>query len=190
MKRRLAAALVLLAAVPLALAARVPQNPFASKPAKEHALLQQLAGTWKASFKFLMPGMPGAGSGTGTPTATETDELLGELWVVARYDDPGMMGGRFSGAELLGYDPAKKKYVSAWADNQSTELALQEGTYDAATRTLTLSGESSDPMSGQKGTVRTVVRWSDDDHRSQTMFVPGPGGKEMQLFEITYERVK
>ena len=65
MKRRLAAALVLLAAVPLALAARVPQNPFASKPAKEHALLQQLAGTWKASFKFLMPGMPGAGSGAG-----------------------------------------------------------------------------------------------------------------------------
>jgi len=34
------------------------------------------------------------------------------------------------------------------------------------------------------------VTWDGDDHRSQTMLVPGPGGKEMEMFTIEYERVK
>lgn len=183
--RRLVPALALLVSVPLVAPAPPIQNPFAAKPSKEHALLEQLAGKWTAKFTLTMPGMPPM-----TSTGTEVNERLGGLWIATRYDDPGMLGGAFAGAQLLGYDPAKKKYVAAWADSQSTALSLQDGTYDEATRTLTLSGPSVDPMTGQQGTVRSVLRWSDDDHRVQTMFVPGPGDEEMELFEIEYARVK
>lgn len=34
------------------------------------------------------------------------------------------------------------------------------------------------------------MTWQDDDHRTQTMFVPGPAGQEMEMFTIEYERVK
>ncbi len=182
--RRSLTVLALLAAVPLAGAVRPSQNPFAARATQEHALLAKFAGTWRAKFSMSMPGVPAMNS-----TGSEVNELLGELWLTSRYEDPNMMGGKFSGAQLLGYDADKKKYVAAWVDSQTAEMSLQEGTYDATTRTLTLTGSMEDPMTGHGGTMRSVMVWSDDDHRVQTMFVPGPEG-EMEMFRIDYERVK
>lgn len=183
--RRLVTVLALLAAAPLARAAFPRQNPFATRPGKEHALLRTLAGRWTAKFQLTMPGAPSMSS-----SAIEVNEMLGELWLVGRYDDPDMMGGAFAGAQLLGYDPDKQKYVAAWADSQNAGLTLQEGTYDATTRTLTLAGPSVDPMTGQEGISRSVIRWTDDDHRVQTVLVPGPAGQELEMFRIEYERAR
>jgi hypothetical protein len=101
-----------------------------------------------------------------------------------------MMGERFSGVQLLGYDPAKKKYVAAWADSETAELSLQEGTWDEATKSLTLIGGSTDPMSGKPSTSKSIVRVTDDDHHSSSLYVPGPGGQELEMFRIEYERAK
>jgi hypothetical protein len=187
MNRRRVAVLAFLLSVPqpLALAARPRQNPFAAQRTEEHALLQEFVGKWTTKFRLSMPGAPEV-----TSSGNEVSERIGELWVMSRYDDAGAMGGPFSGVQVLGYDATKKKYVSVWADSQSAELSLQEGTYDAATRTLTLIGPSADPMTGESGTVRFVVHWNDDDHRVHTMFVPGPSGKEMEVFRIEFERAK
>ena len=177
--------LVLALGLPLAGATLPRQDPFAARPLKEHELLQKLAGNWKAEFALTMPGAPPIES-----EARVESELLGKLWIATRYDDPQMMGGAFSGAELFGYDPDKKKYVSAWVDNQSASMTLQEGTYDPATRTLAMSGLGKDPMTGKESSSRSTTVWSDDDHHVQTMFAPGPGGDEVQMFTITYSRVK
>ena len=179
------ALLVLASALPLAAATLPRQNPFATRPRPEHALLKELAGKWTATFEMTMPGAPPMKS-----RASEVNEMLGELWIVSRYEDRGMMGGAFLGAQIFGYDPDEKKYVGAWADSQSANLSVQKGTYDEATRTLTLVGTSKDPMTGADSTVRRVVTWTDDDHRTQQMYVPGPGAKEMEMFTIEYERVK
>ena len=185
-RRRIASAFLLASALPLAAGTLPRQNPFAARPKPEHALLKKLAGKWTASFELTMAGSPPMKS-----HASEVNEMLGELWIVSRYDDPGMMGGgAFRGAQLFGYDPDEKKYVGAWVDSQSANLSVQKGIYDEATRTLTLVGTSKDPMTGADSTVRTVVTWTDDDHRSQQMFVPGPGGKEMEMFTIEYERAE
>lgn len=170
----------------LPLAAALPrQNPFAPRASKEHELLRSLVGTWNAEFQLTIPGAP--------PTVThghEVNELLGELWLVTRYEDREMFGGPFLGAQLLGYDAKKKAYVAAWCDNQSAEMSLQEGAFDPATRTLTLSGPSTDPMTGKPSTSRNVLRWTDDDHRVSELWVPGPGGQEMKVFSIELERMK
>ena len=185
-RHRIALALFALSLVlPSSSSPRPLQNPFAARPKKEHALLKKLAGKWNASFEMTMAGAPPIQS-----HARETNEMLGELWIVSRYDDPGMMGGAFAGAQIFGYDPDEKNYVGAWADSQSSNLSVQKGTYDEATKTLTLIGSSKDPMTGADSSVRTVVTWQDDDHRTQTMFVPGPSGKEMELFKIEYERAR
>lgn len=177
--------LVLALGLPLAATTLPQQNPFAARPQKEHELLQQLAGNWKAEFALSMPGAPPMQS-----EARVESELLGKLWIATRYDDPQMVGGAFSGAELFGYDPDKEKYVSAWVDNQSASMTLQEGTYDPATRTLAMSGASKDPITGRESSSRSTIVWSDDDRRVQTMFAPGPGGEELQMFTITYSRVQ
>lgn len=183
--RRIAAAVLSLSVPLLASAALSRQNPFAARPKPEHALLEKLAGKWTASFELSIPGAPPMKS-----RGTETNELLGKLWIVSRYDDPGMMGGPFAGAQLFGYDPDEKQYVAAWADSQSPNLSVQKGTFDEATRTLTLVGTSKDPMTGADSTVRSVMTWQGDDNRSSTMFVPGPGGEEMEMFTIEYARAK
>jgi len=185
MIRRTAPLIVLLLAAARLGAAALPQNPFASRPEKEHALLSQVTGTWKTTFHLSIPGAPPIES-----HGTEVNEKLGELWVVGRYDDPGMGGQRFAGVQIFGYDPVKKKYVAAWADSESSSLSLQEGTFDATTRTLTLSGPSIDPMTHKESTSRSVMQWTDDDHRVQKLYAPGPGGKEMEIFTIEYERAK
>src|SRR5262245_41490079 len=102
-KRRLVPSLLLLLlGVPFAAVALPRQNPFAARPAHEHALLKKLAGKWNASFAMNMPGAPAMKS-----QGTETNELIGELWLATRYEDPNMMGGKFSGAQILGFDPDK-----------------------------------------------------------------------------------
>ena len=183
--RLFSALFVLVLGLPLAAAVRPSQNPFASRPEPEHALLKKLAGRWTTRFKLTMPGAPEIES-----EGTEENELLGELWLVGRYHDAQMQGGGFEGAQTLGYDPDRKKYVAVWADNQDSHLGLQEGSYDAATRTLALGGPTTNPMTGEASHMRSTMEWIDDDHRVSSMFVPGPGGKEMQMFTIEYARVK
>jgi hypothetical protein len=184
--RRIAVPLLPTLLLALAPAASSPrQNPFAARPGPEHALLKRLAGEWTTTFAMTMPGAPPMES-----RGKEVNELLGDLWLVSRYDDPGMMGGAFAGAQLFGYDPDEECYVAAWADSQSPNLSVQKGSYDEASRTLTLTGTSKDPMTGGDSTVRTVMTLVDDDHRTQRMFVPGPGGREAELFTIEYERAK
>ena len=185
-RHRIAPALLVLSLVlPLTSASLPFQGPFGPRPRPEHALLAKLAGKWTAEFEMHMPGAPPIRS-----RGSEVNEMLGELWIVSRYHDPGMMGSPFAGAQIFGFDPDEKLYVGAWADSQSPNLSVQKGTYDEATKTLTLAGKSKDPMTGADSSVRTVVTWQDDDHRTQRMFVPGPGGKEMEMFKIEYERLK
>src|SRR6185436_2151414 len=85
MSHRIACTLLLsLSALPLAPLPR--QDPFAARPSPEHALLEKLAGKWSTSFALRMPGSPPVKS-----SGTEVNEMLGKLWIVSRYDDPGMM---------------------------------------------------------------------------------------------------
>ena len=50
--------------------------------------------------------------------ATETNELIGGMWLVSRFEGQ-MMGMPFTGVGHWGYDPAEKKYVGTWIDNMT-----------------------------------------------------------------------
>ncbi len=57
----------------------------------------------------------------------------------------------FQGHGVYGWDPAKQKYVGTWVDPMRTFLSPMEGTWDAATKTMSL------------GEVAATLRASVDD---------------------------
>lgn len=148
------------------------------KPGPEHAVLKSMAGEWDAKF------MMGATTETGSYS---TKVAMNDLWLIQDYKGP-FMGAEFTGHGLLGYDQAKKKYVSVWVDTMVTGIEPMEGTYDAAKKELTMSGEAPGPSG--KVRMKTVTRLQDRDHISFHMFAPGADGKEAEQFKIEYTRKK
>jgi uncharacterized protein DUF1579 len=152
-------------------------------PSKEHEIFKNDVGTWDATMKLF--GVPGA-----EPTVskcTETNELVGGMWLVSRFEGE-LMGMPFTGIGTWGYDPAEKKYVGTWIDNMSPYPQVLRGDYDAATKTLSAMAESRDPMSGEKVTYQETVRSVDPNTRLFTMSLPDGKGGYQKMLEIEYKR--
>jgi hypothetical protein len=153
-------------------------------PAPEHAVLKQEAGSWDATVEsFMAPGQPPVLS-----KGTETGTMLGDFWLVSDFKTD-MMGQPFTGHGTLGYDPAKKKYVSTWIDSMTPTLALGESVYDAATRTFTGWLDGLD-YAGKPTKLKTVTTFKDPSTRVFTMSLKGPDGKDVTALRITYTRRK
>lgn len=149
------------------------------KPGPEHELLKQSEGTWDATIKM------GPAESKGVSTYKMD---LGGLWLFSTFK--GEFGGApFSGRGVDGYDAGKQKYVGAWVDSMDSSLMTSEGTYDKATKTMTMKGQ----MKGQDGKLATHTMTTvhkDADTMVWTMAGPGPDGKEAVMMTITYKRRK
>ena len=154
-------------------------------PGAEHAALNALAGSWKATTKMWNPGIPEPMVSEGT---CERNWVMGGRYLVANYK--GLFGGMpFEGMEVLGYDNLKKQYVSSWVDNMGTGITLTQGAaMDAATHSYTLSGPMTDMM-GNTSPVREVTTIVDGNTYTMTMYGTD-GGQESKMMEITYSRAK
>lgn len=98
-----------------------------------------------------------------------------------------MMGMPFEGIMILGYDNAKKMIVSSWIDNMGTGIMNMSGTWDEATKSATLYGTQTDPMTGKDIKVREVFKVLNDDSQSLEMYMDKEG-TEMKSMEIMYFR--
>jgi hypothetical protein len=172
-------ALSFLAVSVLSLAVPVlAQGPPMPTPGTEHEMLKKDVGTWDATVEMFMPGAPPSVS-----KGTEIVTMLGGFWQLSEFKSE-MMGQPFEGRGTTGYDPAKKKYVGTWVDTMGPAYYTVEGTYDAATKTLTGLMEGPDP-SGAVTKTKETTEWKDADNRVFTMF--GPDGKSVAM-RITYKR--
>lgn len=196
--------LVLLTALPLAVAAKEPKaaktapHPSAEQqammeawqkagtPGEQHKQLAGMAGNWTTKQTMWME--PGAPPMVQSGTATGTLVLGGRH---VRQDYKGeWMGQPFEGVGYTGYDNVTGKYYSSWMDSGSTGLFVSYGDYDPATRTYTFTGEMTDPAAGgAKIPVRQLVRIVDNDHHVFDMYETR-GGKEMHAMQIEYARAK
>lgn len=176
-----ALALAALVAGPAAAQGQMPRAP---KPGPEHAVLKGHEGVWDATMEsWEKPGAPPMVS-----KGVETNTLMGGMWLVTDFKGE-FMATPFLGHGVMGYDPGKKKYVSTWVDSLSTGLSLGDGTYDAASRTMTQWLEGPD-MSGRMMRMRATSETKDADTRVFTMYAPGPNGKEFPGMRVTYMRRK
>jgi hypothetical protein len=111
------------------------------------------------------------------------------LCLITDFQSEMAPGQQFHGHGTTAWDSAKKKYVGSWTDSWSKGIALSEGSYDAAAKTLTGWMEGPD-MTGRVVKSKTVVQYKDGGPRVMSMYQTGPDGKEAMVMKITYTRRK
>jgi len=101
-----------------------------------------------------------------------------------------MMGMPFEGHGTVGYDNAKKVFVSSWIDNMGSGIMYTEGNWDNASKSVVMKGKSTDPLTGKDTDVKEVLKFLDDNTQVMEMYGTGPDGKDMKMMEIKFTRKK
>ena len=156
-----------------------------STPGDMHKWMAKLNGTREATvIEFMNPEKPDTTKATNTVSMT-----LNGLYQVGRFTGK-MMGSPFEGQSIMGYDNAKKLFVSTWIDNFSSGITQFTGTYDEKTKTLNLKGHQTDPVSGNDVAIREEMTMIDNDSYLMIMYGTGPDGKEAKFMEGTFHGTK
>ena len=142
------------------------------KPGPEHEVLKGLAGTWVGKMKM---------QGMENDCRCVYRMECGGLWLTSNFTTK-MGEQNFQGKGLDTYDAASKKYKSVWVDSMSTKPFIMEGTYDAATKTMTLSGMMAGP-DGKDAMHKIVTKMEDKDTMTSKMFMG-----DTEVFTIDYKR--
>jgi uncharacterized protein DUF1579 len=164
-----------------------------SKLNENHKLLATTAGTWSYTVKMWMDpsGKPTESTGTATrKTIMDGRYVSGEY--TGKFKMPGPDGKptemNFIGMSMDGYDNVKKKFVSGWVDNMGTGIMTMDGTYDAASKAFTYTGEY-EVMPGTKEKVRQVIKLTDATHMTMEYY-EDRGQGETKTMEIDYTKKK
>lgn len=156
-------------------------------PGESHKALDYFVGNWDYTIKMwhTADSEPEVSKGTG-----EGKWILGGRYLKQKAQ--GMvMGQEFEGLGIMGYDNAKKEYLTVWIDNMGTGIMTGTGTYDAAAKTFEDKGTFSCPTEDDKDKpYRTVTTINSPDQYTFEMYADGMDGKEMRMMEIVYTRKK
>ena len=149
------------------------------EPSAEHELLHKSIGTWDASIEMM---------GATSKGAMVVERGPGGFSVLTHFT--GDFGGMpFEGRGIDAYDVHKKQYVSMWVDLWSASPMVSQGTWDSATKTMTMRADGVD-MNGAPQKQKLVTTWKSDDEMDFVMWVPGADGKESVAMTIRYQRRK
>lgn len=156
-----------------------------SKPAKEHAWLQQLVGEW--TYESECPGKPG-----DPPmkfTGTESVRAIGELWTQGEGRGATPDGTTFTSFITLGYDQQKKRFVGTWVGSMMDNLWVYDGELNGNVLTLDTVGPNWDAP-GQTAKYQERLEILDADNRVFASSVQGADGTWTQLMSMQYRRTK
>jgi hypothetical protein len=153
-------------------------------PGPMHQWMAKQAGTWEAEMsQWMDPAAP--------PEKVMAKEVcamtMNGLYLTSNMTST-MMGQPMMGQSTLGYDNAKKMFVSTWIDNLGSGIIYMTGTYDEATKTMSMKGKQTDPTTGKDSDIRQEMKWIDDNSYTMSMYGAGMDGKEMKFMEGTFKR--
>ena len=157
-------------------------------PGPMHQMMASWNGTWTGDMT--MWHSDGAAPEKMTGTAVNSMILGG------RYQESihtgNMMGMPFEGRSLLAYDNAQKKFVSTWIDNWGTGFMNMSGTWDEATKSLSMSGTMPDiNRPGKECSFKEKFTIIDENTQHMEMWGPDPNtGKEYKMMEIRMTKKK
>lgn len=151
-------------------------------PGAVHKMLAKANGKWDAEISFYYnPDSPSVNK-----TVCESKMILGGRYQQSTYT--GMIDGMpFEGINTLAYDNARKLYLSTWIDNMGTGIMQTEGTYDDATKIMSMKGKATDVVSGKDIAVREVFTLVDANTQTMEMFET-KDGKETKTMSILLKR--
>lgn len=167
------------------MAAMMKQMEELAAPGPEHQKLASMAGEWDAEVSSYM-------AGPDNPPTVSKGTCKGRMILGGRFlheeFEGDMMGKKFHGVGVMGYDKFNKKYVDTWMDDMGTGIFLSEGTCDASGKVMTFTGKMDEPMTGEKGkAVKLITRIVDPNKRVFEMHDLALGDKS-KVMEITYVR--
>lgn len=134
-------------------------------PGQEQSMLAKSSGNW--SEEIAMYSDPNSAPMKAKATCTNEMILGGRYQKSTSKGD--MMGMPFEGMNIVGYDNARKVWVSSWIDNLGTSITYSEGTYDSNKKALIFNGKMTEP-SGKATDFKQVFTMIDDDHQKIEMF--------------------
>jgi len=153
-------------------------------PGDMHKMLASDVGEWKTETTSWMD--PGGAPTKSTGSCTNRMLLDGRF--LETHHTASMMGMPFEGWGTIGYDNAKKMFVSSWVDNFGTGLMYMEGTWDDAQKAIVSKGKFPDPESGKDMEMKEIYKIIDNNSRVMEMYVTGPDGKDFKVMELKYTR--
>ena len=155
-------------------------------PSAAHDHFKHAVGKWKTRTRVQM----GPDAPTETSHGTCTFELvLGGRYLLQKCKGE-MLGRRFEGIGLEGYDNYRKQYVSIWTDNMGTAPTVLTGTCDAPGENCVYHGTIDDALTGHVGkTVRAEAHRTGDDGMVFEMYDAEPGGEWHRVMDVTYKRL-
>jgi hypothetical protein len=148
-------------------------------PGEEHKWLAKSNGTWNEEITMWMD--PNAAPQKSTAVA-QNRMVMNGLYQESRVKG-SFEGMPFEGLSTMGYDNAKKKWVSTWIDNMGSGIMQMEGTMDPATKVLTLQGKGWDPSTGKPVDMRETFKVIDDKNQYMEMFCT-KNGSEFKTMEM------
>lgn len=163
-------------AVAVALSTSIAPAQDIPKPGPEHEILKKREGTWDLTMQF---------GGMETKGTVVNKMEVGGMWLVSNLESD-LFGQKFYGKGLDSFDPTTKKYIGVWIDSMGSRPMTLEGTYDKATKTMTLSGDGPG-MDGQPTKYKSVSTMPDDNTINFSMYV---GDGKDPAFTIVYKRRK
>lgn len=152
-------------------------------PGDVHKMLASSDGAWTEDITMWMaPGQPATKS---TATA-ENKMIMGGRYQQSKHT--GTFNGMpFEGLNLLGYDNAKKTFMSTWIDNMGTGIMNLEGKWDPATKSINFTGVTVDPSTGKDMNVKETYSIVDNNTQKMEMYMV-TDGKEFKTMEIMFKR--
>ena len=152
-------------------------------PGPMHQMLAKADGDWTFEMSSWMT--PGAEPMKRTGASTYR-MILGGRYQESK--NTGMiMNMPFEGIGTMGYDNAKKVFVSSWVDNMGTGIAYMEGKWDDATKSIHFTGKMLDPTTGKDCDVKQNLFIVDDNTQKMEMYTV-TDGKEFKTMELTMKR--
>lgn len=150
----------------------------------EHKKLAAMEGEYDVVTKMWMdPAMPPMES----KGKSAVKMILGGRYLREKFEGD-MMGEKFEGLGLTGYDTFKKKFVGTWVDTMSTGITQLEGSLSADGKTMTMQGETFDAMQNQVFTMKIVSSYRDNGGMLSEFYRVEADGKEAKMMEIQYTR--
>jgi hypothetical protein len=156
-------------------------------PGEAHKALAKSNGNWSGQTTMWMS--------AGAPPATSASSMSNTMIMGGRYQQSAFkgdfMGMPFEGMAITAYDNFQKKYISTWIDNMGTGIMKMEGTWDAATKSITYTGKMINPANGRECSMKEVYTMVDDNNTVMEMYGPdSKTGKEYRNMEIKLTRKK
>lgn len=160
--------------------ANAAENAAVAAPELEVLKLEE--GVWDAAIEF-PPVKPGDAPSHATGVQTNTF-VTGKRWLRNDFE----VDAKYGGHGTWGYDPVKRRYVGIWVDSNQDYIRLDEGAWDAASRTMTWTSELRQPAPHPPAKYRMTEEFRGDT-RVLTMTAIAPkSGREVPLGRITFTR--